>query len=491
MLPNQNKKVLPFSSVVGDLLKGPIQRIGENNSIFESIQKMSRLKIGSLVVYNRDQPVGMITKTDIIKYLAEERSLKEPVGKIMSKKIISIQMNQPIFDGLILMSKNKISHLVVKDGEKEVGVISEQDWLTFQDHHPAVLMRTIESANTIEEIANVRKETNLLIQDLVLEEGNIATLNKLATENNDRITKRVIEYMLNEMKSEGYGSPPVSYAWLAMGSEGRKAQTIYTDQDNALIFENVSKDKLESVKEWFLRFAEKVTIGLEQCGFPLCEGKIMASNPDLCLPVEGWFELLGKSLVQVDPDEVPKAIIYFDVRCLYGDETLVEQFWKYLLEKAHNNVRFFRHYAETMMCVGRPPIKQWRWKLYPMFGIVPKDVNIKMEALTLLDAAARFLALANGISETSTLGRLQILKRKGVISSKIFDAVWYSYDFLMLLRTRNEYYNTDKDTLDLIRIRNLNRVHIQFFKISLQAVYDLQEFAFHKGGGFKMKWKFF
>ena len=45
--------------------------------------------------------------------------------------------------------------------------------------------------------------------------------------------------------------PPVAYAWLAMGSQGRSEQLLMTDQDNALVFENVEEAEYERVKRNF------------------------------------------------------------------------------------------------------------------------------------------------------------------------------------------------------------------------------------------------
>ena len=44
-----------------------------------------------------------------------------------------------------------------------------------------------------------------------------------------------------------------------------------------------------SLKQRFLAFAKDVNDDLDRCGFPLCKGNIMASNPQWCLPDEsGW-----------------------------------------------------------------------------------------------------------------------------------------------------------------------------------------------------------
>ena len=68
------------------------------------------------------------------------------------------------------------------------------------------------------------------------EEGQAESLTRLITEIHDQITCRLIEQGLGEMEKEGRGGTPSEFSWMGMGSEGRREQTVITDQDNALIF---------------------------------------------------------------------------------------------------------------------------------------------------------------------------------------------------------------------------------------------------------------
>jgi hypothetical protein len=52
--------------------------------------------------------------------------------------------------------------------------------------------------------------------------------------------------------------PPVRFAWLNIGSQGRKEQLLLTDQDNALVFEDVAAERYVEVKKYFIRLAENV-----------------------------------------------------------------------------------------------------------------------------------------------------------------------------------------------------------------------------------------
>jgi CBS domain-containing protein len=59
--------------------------------------------------------------------------------------------------------------------------------------------------------------------------------------------------------------PPVRFAWLNIGSQGRKEQLLLTDQDSALVFQDVAADRHDEVKKYFIHLAENVT-HVKYCG---------------------------------------------------------------------------------------------------------------------------------------------------------------------------------------------------------------------------------
>jgi CBS domain-containing protein len=64
--------------------------------------------------------------------------------------------------------------------------------------------------------------------------------------------------------------PPVRFAWLNIGSQGRKEQLLLTDQDNALVFQDVAAERHDEVKKYFIHLAENVTHMLSIVGYELC-----------------------------------------------------------------------------------------------------------------------------------------------------------------------------------------------------------------------------
>ncbi len=97
---------------------------------------------------------------------------------------------------------------------------------------------------------------------------------------NDELTRRVIALACAQL-------PPVAFdwCWIALGSEGRQEQTFASDQDNGIVF--ADGDDPEAQRALLLPLARRINLMLAECGFALCRGNIMASNPQCCLSLQG------------------------------------------------------------------------------------------------------------------------------------------------------------------------------------------------------------
>ncbi|MCZ6533809.1 MAG: DUF294 nucleotidyltransferase-like domain-containing protein [SAR324 cluster bacterium] len=486
MTENTQKKGLsPFTRQVAELVGGPGITITRGSSIAEAAKLMAEQGVGSLVVLEGSEPVGMITKTDMVRrVLAANMDTGRKVDEVMTREIISIDGEKPLFDGLMLMIHNKISHLVVKDGEGMIGVVSERDWLTFQRNHPAALFQQMAQGATVAELAELRQKANDLVRALFAEEGTAAALTELVTEINDRVAIRVLELTLAEMA----GPPPAPFAWIAMGSEGRSEQTLSTDQDNGLVFSDLPDAAREPARHWFLEFAGRVVEGLQVCGFPRCKGNIMASNPELCLSLSEWREMFARLIVTSDPEALLKASIYFDFRCLFGEPTLVDDLWRDLLQHVASSRGFLRYMTGEGEVFGGLPVNSLGWKLRRLVGMSPPPIDIKRQALSPMVRSLRAVALDCGVSQSNTLKRLELARERGVIPGDLADAARAAYDFVMVLRIRQHFRQQaqGESPSNLIDFKNLNRLQGHFLINALQTIADFEGFIQDKYGGLEV-----
>ncbi|MBX2871489.1 MAG: CBS domain-containing protein, partial [Saprospiraceae bacterium] len=241
-------------------------------SIQSAAQIMRDKSVGSIIIANEDQhAVGIITDRDLRNQVVSgDHLLSDSVDLIMSKPVITAKTDVTIAEVQILMMKHRIHHLVLtQTGEPDspvVGVISEHDLLVIQGNNPAVLIREISRSKDGEELGNIREKAEVLLRKYLFQEVAIGFISSIMTQINDAIIERAILLAEKEMREEGQEDPGLKWCWLALGSEGREEQLLRTDQDNALVFEDVEASRLDEVKAYFLNLAKKVTQLLHQCG---------------------------------------------------------------------------------------------------------------------------------------------------------------------------------------------------------------------------------
>ncbi len=483
-MTNSSPGLSPFSHSLKDLVKGEVITISPDMSVVDAARRMHEANVGSLVVTSGGRPAGIITKSDLVeRVLLPALNPGTPLSEVLSTDLVTIEKDRPIFDGLLLMIRHNISHLIVTDGGQLAGLVSERDWLTYQGNHPAALMRQFDTAPDMETLAALRAKAMPLIRNLFENEGTAAALTHFVTEINDRAARRVIRLALEGIEPE-LGPPPVPFAWIAMGSEGRAEQTLATDQDNGLLFADVPEADSGRVRDWFLDFAARVVDGLEICGFPRCKGNVMATNPELCAPLAVWKRKFAGYLNEGDAEALLRSSIYFDFRCLYGEESLVDDL-RGDLENELRGQRGFLRFMAGMTLQGRPPIHNFGWRIRALLHLEQPPLDLKKQALAPLVAAVRVLALASGVRQTNTQDRLRGAEEAGVVPAGLAHACGSAYDFLMLLRIRQHFrqQSRNQEPSNLIDLSDLNPLRRRFLVEALETVMELQDHVIYQFGG--------
>ena len=102
------------------------------------------------------------------------------------------------------------------------------------------------------------------------------------------------------------------FTWLCFGSEGRREQTLYTDQDNGILFDAADAADAAAIRGRLLPLAAHMNQALAECGFSLCKGQIMASNPELCLSRSEWSRRFSGFVREATPEELAHGHVHGD-----------------------------------------------------------------------------------------------------------------------------------------------------------------------------------
>ena len=105
-----------------------IVSIDSSRTIKEAVKRMVKAGIGSIVITNGGKPVGIITERDVLKRaLMAAKRPSRPVGEIMSSPLITIRSLATIGDAAELMTEKEIRRLIVTEDNKVVGIITQRD----------------------------------------------------------------------------------------------------------------------------------------------------------------------------------------------------------------------------------------------------------------------------------------------------------------------------------------------------------------------------
>ncbi|MFI7866558.1 putative nucleotidyltransferase substrate binding domain-containing protein [Ectopseudomonas khazarica] len=395
----------------------------------EAVRLMHEQHVGSIVVVDpSDRPLGIFTLRDLRRVVADGVDLAQPIDRLMTPNPFHLQPDASAFDAAIAMTERHIAHVCLVQNEKLCGVISERDLFSLQRVDLVHLARTIRHAGKVETLAGLRSDIRLLVDRMLAHGASSTQITHIVTLLNDHTVCRVIELTLEDM-----GDPGIAFTWLCFGSEGRREQTLHTDQDNGILFEAADAAEAAAIRGRLLPLAVEINQRLAQCGFTLCKGNIMAGNPELCLSRQEWSRRFAGFVDEATPENLLGSSIYFDLRTIWGPDTGCEQLRAALLERVASNSLFQKMLAENALR-QRPPVGRFRDFVVARSGADKDTLDLKVQGLTPFVDGARLLALANGISSVGTLERLRALVAKGVIDALDGAAYEEAYHFIQQTR---------------------------------------------------------
>lgn len=456
---------------LGELVTRAPQSCPPETPLAQALQAMHEQHIGSMLVTDAaGAPLGILTRHDILgRITLPQRSLATPIGEVMTRPVHCLTIDNTAHDAALLMSRHGMRHVPVTREGRAVGIVSERDLAVMQRLSIRQLSGRIRAARDVESMKLVAVELRRFAATLLAQGVQARQLTELISHLNDLLTQRLVEFIAAQ-----HGRDLSKACWLAFGSEGRSEQTVATDQDNGLIFES---DRAEADRPAWLTFARAVNEALDACGYPLCKGQVMASNPDCCLTPAEWQQRFARWIEQGSPEDLLAASIYFDLRPLAGALQLAEPLRDFIGRRASEVPRFCRQLAAEVLRARAPLDWLGRIDSEQVEGV--EVLDLKLRGTAIFVSAARLRALALGLPDVGTRQRFEAIARSRGEPLPHAEGAVSAFEFLQMLRLRVQLgavgIGGANASPNRIRLDTLNDIDRRILKESLRIARQLQQ----------------
>jgi CBS domain-containing protein len=422
----------PYRHRVRELMSSPPVFIAAEATLDAALRTMTESRISSVFIAPergagpfRADRTGILTERDVLRAIAEHgvAALTKPAGGFASRPLAAVPADAFIYRAIGRMDRLRIRHLGVADDAGNVaGALSARDLLRLRARDAVTLGDEIDEAGDVHELGQAWSTLPAVARGLLAEEIEARNVAAIVSRELGALTRRAGQLAEARMRETGRGSPPVAYALLVLGSAGRGESLLALDQDNAILFASGEPDGPED--RWFGELGKHVADILHQVGVPYCKGGVMASNPAWRGSADVWRERIARWVQSSSPQDLLAVDIFFDFRAVHGDGALAAALWRDAYAAVAGQTAFAKLLAESAGQV-EPPVG---W-----FGIRTEEgrVDLKKGGLFAIVAAARVLAMKNGIAEHSTKARFEAVRALRLGAETDLDAMLDAHRVLL------------------------------------------------------------
>ncbi|HYN68483.1 MAG TPA: DUF294 nucleotidyltransferase-like domain-containing protein [Ornithinibacter sp.] len=416
---------------VRDLVGREPVAVATTATVREAARVMSQHRVSSLLVMDGERLAGIITDRDLrTRVLAADVDPGVGVTEVMTADPVTGAVDALAFEVLLEMVGRHIHHLPIVDGDARPVGI-----VTTTD-----LLR-LEQANPVYLAGDVSKQTDVAgvarVASRLPQVVQALVEQDASADDIGRVVTAVgdaVERRVIALAEADLGPPPVPYCWVALGSRARLEQALAADQDNAIVIDDSMRPEHAA---WFEALAARVTDGLVECGYPRCPGDVMATNPRWRQPLARWRQEFSTWLHQPVPDAILGASIFFDMRPVHGDPALFAALQRHVLTASPGSRVFLAHLAKQATA-NEPPLGFFRGLVLEKAGDHKDTLDIKRGGLGAVVELARAHALSVGSPAVNTQARIEAAREAGIFGAERADDLRDAFEFISYVRLRHQ-----------------------------------------------------
>jgi CBS domain-containing protein len=406
------------------LLHGELVTCAPGTPIREAAQLMAERRASCAVVTLDSGELGILTDHDLrVRVVAEGRALDEPVSSVMSAPAVTAGSDDLASELMLTMVDRGVRHLPVRSGRGEVvGVVTDVDLLAAQARTPLIVRRAIDEARDLREL---RQAAGRLLPSVVaLHDGHLGAgqISAIMAAVMDAVVRRLIELH----RSDGTLPP---FAWLSLGSYGRREPAPSSDLDCALAWEGDASPRLAALVQAMLG-------ELGHAGFTADQHGANAANPLFARSVSKWRSTLARWLEHPGEENVLIGIsLLSDGRIAAGHGPAMDVLG--VLAEGRHHPPLLR-LLQRLALVHRPPTGFMRDIVVEHGGDHRGHFNIKRGGLLPIVNIARYAGLAAGARSSSTPERLRAAASAGVLRDDEARSLREAFDLFTELRLEHQ-----------------------------------------------------
>ncbi|MCM0083718.1 DUF294 nucleotidyltransferase-like domain-containing protein [Geomonas sp. Red32] len=300
----------------------------------------------------------------------------------------------------------------------------ELDELTRFTRRQKELLDSIPAAG-YQELHRLHQLLNQVEMERFLKFYSVPALHENCTDYRDALARRALELVETEMPAP----PPLPFALISMGSDGREEQTLITDQDYLIVYADGGGEEAD---RYFRELSLILVERLAEAGFKKCTGDIMPSNEKWRGSLSQWMRRL-LSIARYECEDygtnLMDLIVISDARYVAGDRELAGELVTRIraLEQDYFQALWGMAKAATEMKLALGFLKRF-WT--EGSGEHKGEFNLKLLAWAPLVMNVRILAINQGIPATSTVRRIEFLEKERSFSANTARGLIEAYRIL-------------------------------------------------------------
>ena len=468
-----------FSKLVKEVMKLGPASAPPQTTCAKAVTEMAESGSSYLVVVDGGRrPIGILTERDVVNRVAFVVTKDTPVAEVMTTPVLSIDAADYLYRAIARMRRNGVRHMPVTDDDGMlIGLLNLHDALALASSRMVGQIERLTKRANITGLKQVKEAQVELAEELFQDSLPAPEIQALLTHVNNDIHARVVDNRLEEMRLEGWGEPPVKFSVIVMGSGGRGENFLYPDQDNGFILADYPDNEHPRIDRFFSELAERMTRDLDAVGIPYCRGNCMATNPVWRKTLSQWKEQVLIWVRKRNPVALRLSDIFFDFRSVWGEKRLAIDLRAAVTQAVRTHYFFlqtmYRQEAEHTTALG----------FFNRFKIEKDDlahkgqVNLKHMGTLPLVETIRLLALREGVPETATLERMQVLRKLQVLDDNEFEFLSGAFTRItrVLLRQQLRDYRHGRTVGNHVFPRDMSRLDRQRLIQAFQAIDDLRK----------------